>query len=48
MTENEKPDLTTRQRVALRLILMAVEIVQPWRYSHEADKLIDEIKAELG
>jgi len=47
MDANTKEHLTVRQRVAVRLILFAVEIVKPWRYDHEAKDLLAAIKNEL-
>jgi hypothetical protein len=41
--------LTTRERVALRILAMMFEIVAPnQKYKHINGKMMDEIFAELG
>lgn len=42
-----KADLTARERVCALPILWLVEILAPWEYKHQHDKLIDQIKEAL-
>jgi hypothetical protein len=42
-----RPELTMRERVAVRLILLMVQIISPWKFSHQFDEALKAIKEEL-
>lgn len=48
MSENTDKPLTMRERLALRLILLAVVIVEPFKWSHAGKHHIDALRQELG
>ena len=39
---------TARERIAIRLTLMLIEMVFPAKYTHQFDKFIDAIKQDFG
>jgi hypothetical protein len=46
MSEQHK-DLTRRERIALWLILLALDIISPCRWSHKWDAMAKDIREEL-
>lgn len=39
-----KEELTFRERLGLRVLIIMLKIVAPWQYSHEFSKQIEEIE----
>ena len=37
-----------RERIAIRLLLLLVELVYPAKYAHQLDKMVENIKTEIG
>ena len=47
MATQPKPELSTREKLAMNLLLWGVTILAPWEYSHQQDAFIKEIKELL-
>ena len=45
--DNTPKKLTARERLAFRLILVAIEIIHPMRWSHKWDDVKRDLLAEL-
>lgn len=41
------PRLTQRERIALRLFLWLITIIEPWEYSHEQKEWLEGLKKDL-
>jgi hypothetical protein len=39
-----RPDLTTREKIVIWLILWAIQILAPWDYSHEHKEHIEALR----
>lgn len=39
--------ITSRERIAIRLLILLVELVYPAKYGHQFDKIMEEIKKDL-
>lgn len=44
---NEVP-LHVREKIALRLIMPAIKLLNPWKHSHQFSDIIKTIEAEIG
>tara|TARA_R100000951_G_C2643924_1_gene181874 strand:+ start:2263 stop:2412 length:150 start_codon:yes stop_codon:yes gene_type:complete len=47
MSDRNEAPLHVRERIALRLILLAIKMVQPWKHDHKFEDMIKTIQAEL-
>ncbi len=47
MADETNKSLSVREKLAVYLILLLIKIIKPMNYSHELDKVIEEIKTEL-
>lgn len=45
--KNNEP-LSLRQRLALKLLMIAIQIVNPYEYKHQFEKQWDDITKSLG
>lgn len=44
----DRTDLSTRERLGLLLILLALKIVGPWEYDHQVEPVVKGIRETLG
>ena len=48
MVDPQQQELSVRERIGLRILAAMHRIVQPHRFSHQADRALSEILEEIG
>lgn len=48
MTDKSKAPLTIREKLAIRFLMVLIQLIEPWEYSHQYTKFWEEIKALLN
>lgn len=43
-----KDPLNIRERLAIKFLMIIVQLLAPWEYSHQFDKMWSDIKKDLG
>lgn len=47
MTDPRDRPLSKRERIAIRLLLLLVQIIAPWQYDHQFKATTEALKQEL-
>lgn len=47
MKKVEQP-LNIRERLAVKFLMIIIQLLAPWEYSHQFDKMWNDIKRDLG